>query len=156
MLLSLLFLSGLISTAAPLPPADLLARNTVHAQYLGIRDLPCRFMTAQCPDKCNHATKVAEFRVIENLHYEKLGEYGDAKYAEGEILTVDVHKDIEGQDASIADSIKKLKQGDQVRLELSHYYVHQDNAHYPVRPVRSISLATKERLFNKEQPSDKR
>ncbi len=92
-------------------------------------------MTAQCPDKCNHATKVAEFRVVENIAYEKLGEYGDNQYAVGETVFVDVHKDIEGQDAAIAETINKLKVGAQVRLEIRHYYVNHNNCHYPVRPA---------------------
>lgn len=140
-LLPLLLLGGFSSFAAPLPPADLLAKNEVLAEYVGIKEIPCRFRTAQCPDQCGHATAVAEFKVIENISYQKPGEYGDAKAEAGSIVYVDVKKDIEGQDASVASTIKDMKVGDKVDLTITHYYVNKDGSRYPVRPATSISVA---------------
>ena len=57
--------------ASPLPQqADLLASNTVTAQFLGMQERPCYFRTALCPDRCDHASKVAQFRVLPNESYE--------------------------------------------------------------------------------------
>ena len=76
----LLILAALIPSviASPLPEkADLLASNTVTAQYLGARRLPCMGRTALCPHRCGHAASVAVFRVISNEAYAKPGKYGD-------------------------------------------------------------------------------
>ena len=85
--------------ASPMPEkADLLAENTVVAQYMGLLDIPCRHMTADCPDKCDHATKVARFRVLKNENYRLVGKYGDDKMEPASMLMVDVKKPTPGQD----------------------------------------------------------
>lgn len=137
-ILSFLLLSGFLATAAPLPPADILSKNEVLAEYVGLKDLPCRFRTSLCPDQCGHATTLALFKVLEQVHYEKKGEYGDAPYALGETVMVDVGCDIEGQDEGITQQIKKLKGGEKVRLEVTHYYVNKKGNRYPVRPVTAL------------------
>lgn len=138
---SLLLLSLLVPSvfAAPLPEkADVLAVNTVRAVYEGVQDRPCRFLTSLCPDRCGHATRLALFKVVENEGYQKPGKYGDDKAEAGSIMYVDVLKDIEGQDASVARLIEGLKPGDEVRLTVTHYYVTNGQSMYPVRPATSI------------------
>ncbi len=126
--------------AAPLPPADLLAKNEVIADYVGVKDMPCRFRTSLCPDQCCHATKLAQFKVVESSDYHKAGQYGDARYGVGEMVYVDVKKDIEGQDEVITQQVKALNGGERVRLTITHYYVNKDGNRYPVRPVTSFSI----------------
>ncbi len=126
------------ASAAAAPPADLLARNTVVASYEKMVDIPCRFMTADCPDRCDHATRVAVFRIIKNEDYAKLGEYGDDKMMEGGAVTVDMLKDEPGQAPAVREMISSLKQGDKVRMTVHHNYVKDETANYPARPVVSI------------------
>lgn len=128
------------ATALP-EKAEMLATNTVLAEYLGTVDLPCRFMTALCPDKCNHATKLAQFKVSMNEHYEKPGKYGDDRLNPGDIATVDVKKPVLGQSPEVAQFISQLKEGDKVRLTITHYYVTQGQGQFPVRPAVKIERA---------------
>lgn len=119
--------------------ADLLASNTVIARFDGFTDIPCRHMTADCPDRCDHATKVARFTVLLNEDYEQLGKYGDDKAEVGSTLMVDVKKPTPGQDdAAVFAAMDTLKPGDSVRLTQDHLYVDDNGNMYPVRPVTKI------------------
>ena len=131
--------------ASPLPEkAELLATNTVIARFDGLRDIPCRFMTADCPDKCDHATKVAGFTVLVNENYAKPGKYGDDKAEVGSVVMVDVKKLTPGQDDNkVFALIDSLQPGDTVCLTQDHYYVDTERAAYPVRPVTKIEKVEK-------------
>lgn len=131
--------------ASPLPQkADLLASNTVIARFDGFTELPCRFMTADCPDKCDHATKVANFTVLANEDYKQLGKYGDEKAEVGSVMMVDVKKPTPGQnDSYVFDTVSNLTPGDTVLLTQDHYYVNTDKAAYPVRPVTKLEKVEK-------------
>lgn len=144
-----LFLGVLCVYASPLPDkADLLAENTVIARYEGTVDHPCMFRTAQCPDHCDHATRLAHFRVLENKRYVNCSEYGDGRLNPGDTAVVDVLKDIPGQEKIIAQSIASLSPGDCVLLTIAHYYVQQEQCNFPVRPAIEI------RVLNKRQNAD--
>lgn len=114
---------------AAMPASDLLAENRVVAEYLGTQEIPCRFMTALCPDKCDHATTVANFRVLSVEHYARHGEYGDASLAAGDTLPVDIRRPAPGQVA-----LPALVKGDKVRLTVQHRYT-KGNVQEPIRPV---------------------
>lgn len=131
--------------ASPLPEkADLLATNTVIARFEGYTDIPCRFMTADCPDKCDHATKVANFTVLQNENYDQLGKYGDDKAEVGSVMMVDMKKATPGQDdKAVFATVDSLKPGDTVRLTQDHYYVNTERAAYPVRPVTKLEKVDK-------------
>ncbi len=124
--------------AAPLPPAEELAHNTVTAVYECMVQVPCYHRTALCPDRCGHAQSFARFRVVENESYCRLGEYGDDKLMPGEALAVDMKNDVEGQDPAVQRLVQSLHPGEAVRLTIRHYYVKTDHAQYPVRPVTFI------------------
>lgn len=126
--------------AVPLPPGDLLATNEVIATYAGLSDLPCRLGTAECPDRCDHATKLAKFKVIKNLKYIGEGQYADDKAESGSIVYVDVKKDIEGQNPSIAKHIAKMKLGTKVQLTITHFYVNKGESRYTIRPATSFQV----------------
>ena len=131
------------SPAAALPgveEAELLAGNTVLARFTGVQEQPCRFMTALCPDRCDHATKLATFAVVENLSYTKPGQYGDEKLSPGDTAVVDVEKPVLGQPADIAQRIGQLRPGQLVQLTLHHYYVKQGQGQFPVRPAVELKL----------------
>lgn len=131
------------AAATPLPEkAELLATNTVSARYVQVVDQPCRFMTALCPDKCDHATKLAQFEVLNNEHYEKRGEYGDEKMEPHTLAVVDVQKPVPGQSPEVAKLISELKPGEVVTLTINHYYVQQGQGQFPVRPVVSMKRSS--------------
>lgn len=137
--ISLLCLAG-FSFASPLPEeSDLLASNTVVAEYLDTVHQPCRFRTALCPDRCDHAADIARFRVLENKDYRRPGQYGDDKAEKDTVLMVDATRDIPGQDdADIHKKLAELKPGDKVEMTIAHYYVQDKGSHYPTRPVRKL------------------
>lgn len=131
-------------TAAPMPAkADLLATNTVTAVYMGTQEHPCMFRTALCPDRCGHATKVANFQVLDNEDYKKPGKYGDDKAEPGSVIMVDVKNDTPGQDAAVNNLISTLQPGDVVRMTQDHYYGEIDDCMTPFRPVTKIEKLDK-------------
>ena len=131
-------------SAAPLPAkADLLASNTVTAQYLGARHLPCMGRTALCPNRCGHAASVAVFRVISNEAYAKPGKYGDDKAEPGSEILIDAKADVPGQDAAVLETLATLTPGDKVKLTQKHYYADFGDVLMPVRPVTELTLTEK-------------
>lgn len=130
------FLSAAVFPASA--ESELLARNTVLAVYENMVEQPCRFMTADCPDRCDHATRAAIFRVLQNESYSRPGQYGDDKMEPGSIVHVNVRKDEPGQAPAVRQLISQLKPGEQVRMTIHHNYVKDESAHYPARPVVQI------------------
>lgn len=127
--------------ASPLPEnVELLASNTVVAQFLGMQERPCYFRTALCPDRCDHAAKVAQFRVLTNEAYEKPGKYGDDKAAAGNMLVVDARNDVPGQPDDMRQKLSDLKPGQIVRITQKHYYGDMGGVHMPVRPVTQLDV----------------
>ncbi len=129
-------LAGLSACASPLPEkADILSSNTVVAQYVGTYYHPCRHMTALCPDRCDHATTLAHFRVLRNERYQRNSEYGDDMMKADDTVTVDVLNDTPGQDEAVVQLISQLKPLDTVRMTIHHCYVQQSQNFFPIRPV---------------------
>lgn len=129
------------AVASPLPEkADLLASNTVTAQFLGMQERPCYFRTALCPDRCDHAVKAAQFRVLSNEAYEKSGKYGDDKAEAGNMLLVDARNDVPGQPDDMLQKLAELKPGQVVRLTQKHYYADLGELVTPVRPITELEV----------------
>ncbi len=134
-------LAELNAWAAPLPEkADLLASNTVVARYEKTHHHPCRHMTALCPDRCDHASTLAHFRVLYSENYQKTSEYGDEEMKSGCTAMVDMLRDIPGQNVAVTELISRLKPGETVRMTINHYYVQVGQNFFPVRPVVKIEL----------------
>lgn len=144
LLMSALMVSSLSAFASPLPQkAELLASNTVTAQYLGSRSIPCMGRTALCPDRCGHAATVAVFRVISNESYAKPGKYGDDKAEPGSEILIDAAADVPGQDAAVPETLADLTPGDTVRLTQKHYYADMGEVLMPVRPITELKVMEK-------------
>lgn len=122
---------------------ELLASNTVVAVYEQTIDRPCMHMTSLCPDRCDHADKLAVFRVIRNEQYNRPGEYGDDKAEPGSPIYISVLKDQEGQDPSVRPFVSGLQPGDTVRFTVEHRYMDQNGSRYPARPVTRIEKVEK-------------
>ena len=56
---------------------EILSHHDAICEFTGIKHIPCRFMTSLCPDRCDHASDVAIFKVLEYKNYEQKGEYGE-------------------------------------------------------------------------------
>ena len=139
----LLILAALIPSviASPLPEkADLLASNTVTAQFVGMKERPCHFRTALCPDRCDHAMKAAQFRVLSNESYEKPGKYGDDKAEAGNMLLIDARNTVPGQPDDMLQKLADLKPGQVVRLTQKHYYADLGEVVTPIRPVTQLEV----------------
>lgn len=144
LLMSALMVASQSVFASPLPQkADLLASNTVTAQYLGTRHLPCMGRTALCPDRCGHAASVAVFRVISNEAYAKPGKYGDDKAEPGSEILIDAKADVPGQEAAVQETLASLTPGDTVRLTQKHYYADLGDVLMPIRPVTELKVTEK-------------
>lgn len=139
-LLALLAIPAL--QASPMPEkADLLASNSFEATFIGLMDMPCRNMTADCPDKCDHATKVARFRVTKAVDYSQNSKYGDDKVTPGSIVMVDVKKPTPGQDdAAVFALIDQMKPGTKVIMTQDHYYGEIGDLVTPFRPVTKLEI----------------
>ena len=138
-----LMLAALVPSvvASPLPEkADLLASNTVVAQYVGVVERPCYFRTALCPDRCDHGAKIARFQVLTNESYEKPGKYGDDKAEAGNIVLVDARNDVPGQPDGMLQKLAELKPGQLVRLTQKHYYADLGDIVTPIRPVTELEV----------------
>lgn len=114
---------------------DLLSHHDTICEFLGIEHFPCRCMTADCPDHCDHASDVAVFKVLEYKEYKLCDKYGDEKQ---DTIMCEIKKKVFNQDPAIAEECKKLKKGQKVEVVYDHLYVHDHWGSSPERPVISI------------------
>jgi phosphoribosyl-ATP pyrophosphohydrolase len=63
-----------------------LSTHQTDAVFKGTVERPCRFKTAECPDRCNHGGVAAQFTITRYLSYKKPGKYGDPKTKEFSIM----------------------------------------------------------------------
>ena len=123
--------------------ADVLSHHDVIAEFEMIEHIPCRFMTALCPDRCDHATDVAVFKVISYKNYQLNDKYGDEKQ---DVIRVDVKKEIYGQDPEIAKIAKSLEKGQKVHLVYDHLYTSKDGSKFPARPCTKLEIVPDEEI----------
>ena len=115
---------------------DVLSHHDAICEFTGLQHIPCRFMTSLCPDRCDHATDVALFKVLEYKVYEKKGQYGDEKQ---EVIRCDIKKPILNQDPKVAEVCKTLKPGQKCHVVYDHLYVTKEGSKFPVRPVLEVT-----------------
>lgn len=111
-----------------------LARHETVAEFLGTNYHQCMGLTSLCPDKCGGSGTLASFAIIKYLNYEKLGEYGDPKCEQFDVMVEDNMKQSKVLPA-IRDTVTSLKKGDHVLLSWNHDYVTVDGSSGPDRPV---------------------
>ena len=113
---------------------EVLAINEVIATFTKIEHVPCHFMTALCPDRCDHATDAAIFKVDEYLKYEKPGKYGDDKVEEF-AWDLKPSADANKLHPEYVEQVKALKPGQKVKLNWTHFYVDDGCCQSPERRV---------------------
>jgi hypothetical protein len=117
---------------------ELLSSHVTIARFVGLSDHTCLGMTALCPDRCGESGRLATFKIVKYLSYEKPGEYGDPKQEQFQVLIEDTMKNLKVP-APIRDSILALKPGDLVDLQWNHDYVTQGGSKFPERPILKVS-----------------
>lgn len=124
---------------APLPGETLSLHRTV-ARYEGTVEVPCRFRTALCPERCDHGGAYARFAIVEYTGYEKPGEYGDGRQ-EAFLVRV-AHKD-GSPDAATPEALRlaiaALEPGQVVGLDWAHVYVSAGGVSAPERIVTRLA-----------------
>lgn len=113
---------------------DVLSVHETIATFQGREHIPCRFRTALCPDRCDHATDVATFKIDEYKKYEKPGEYGDEEQTEF-MWDLKPTADSSRLHPEYLEAVKALTPGQKVKLNWTHFYVHKDNCSFPERQV---------------------
>ena len=124
---------------APLPGETLSLHRTV-ARYEGTVEVPCRFRTALCPERCDHGGAYARFAIVQYTGYEKPGEYGDGRQ-EAFLVRV-AHKD-GSPDAATPEALRlaiaALEPGQVVGLDWAHVYVSAGGVSAPERIVTRLA-----------------
>ena len=54
---------------------ETLGRHETVAGFQGVSEHTCRGMTALCPDRCGHSGRMATFKIIEYIQFDKLSEH---------------------------------------------------------------------------------
>lgn len=114
--------------------ADVLCINEVKATFEKVEHRPCMFRTSLCPDRCGHATDYAIFKVDEYLKYEKPGEYGDDK-TDVFHWNLKPSTDTNKLHPEYLEIVKNLQPGQKVKINWTHFYVHDNGSSFPERSV---------------------
>ena len=125
-----------IVNPAPTPNAagmrgncDLLASNTVRANFVGLREMPVQTVEQDAPTM----VQVAVFEVIDSLGYRKYVRYGDGQLTAGTRFTVAMNKELPGQPASVVDTISQMQPGEEAVLKIDHLYLLGGREGTPIR-----------------------
>ncbi|MCX6864917.1 MAG: hypothetical protein NTV46_01620 [Verrucomicrobia bacterium] len=132
-----------VPTPVPDKQRDLLSAHDTVARFTGLKDHRCMGLTTLCPDRCGESGKLATFAIVKYLAYEKPGQYGDPKQEQFMVLIEDNMKNPKVPKA-IRDAVLALKPGDLVHLQWNHDYVTREGAKFPERPIKNLSVLTKE------------
>ena len=115
--------------------SELLASHETTAIFDGVINKGCRFLTAQCPDSCNHTKTWAEFTIIGYTDFHSYSQYGkkQSHYA----IALDGAKGTKNK--KVLRTLKRLEVGDTVTLNWNHLYITSNGASYPTRPIQQLS-----------------
>lgn len=98
---------------------DLMASNTVSANFVGLRDLAVQRIDQDAPT----SVQVAVFQVIDNLAYRRFNRIGDGQLTPGMQFTIAMNKELPGQPAENVDTIATLQAGEEVVMRIDHLYL---------------------------------
>ena len=114
--------------------SELLASHETVALFKGISNKGCRFLTAQCPDKCTHSTTWAEFSIKRYNSFQSYSQYGTKQ----QNIAFALDGDNAIHDKRIVRDINKLKKGDKVVLNWNHLYITSNGNSYPLRVIQKL------------------
>lgn len=120
-------------------PGDKLSVHKTEATFAGIQELPCRHMTALCPDRCDHGGKVATFTINTYTNYQQLSKYGDPKQETFMVQLADGQGNVpKTTSPALVQVIHELTEGETVTLEWVHTYVDDGRIVEPRRLVTRL------------------
>ena len=122
---------------------DLLSKHETVAKFDGLIVQQCYFMTAFCPDQCEHGGQTGVFTIVKYLNYEKAGQYGDPKSDKHHVRVNDTVEST-GLTAQVKVVFDDLHEGDLVLLSWNHDYVHTNGCSSPERPITKLEKISKE------------
>lgn len=121
-------------------PGETLAVHQTLARYEGVTQEPCRHMTADCPNACEHGGLYAHFTIVEYTGYEHRNKYGDPKQTE---FVVRFAQKDGRPDADIAPPLQKmileLDEGQMVKLDWHHVLIEDETGSYPKRIIVQLA-----------------
>ena len=125
---------------APLP-GETLSTHSTRATYNGTQRVPCRFMTADCPNACDHGGLFATFTINKYLAYTQPSKYGDE---EQKTFTLRVGTNQGTAEPTLspalAAAMANLQPGDTVTLDWAHVYITDPAGNqYPERVVTRLA-----------------
>ena len=123
------------------PAGEVLSVHQTVARFEGFEEVPCRHLTAQCPNACTHGGKYARFAIVEYTGYEKPGQLGDEKQA---VFACRVALRDGSPDplvpAALRAALEELKVGQVVGLDWKHVYVTSpEGSKWPERVVTRLA-----------------
>lgn len=114
---------------------DLLASNAVLATFKELRSIPVVRL-----DAAPETEEVAVFEVKRNLAHRRYDRMGDGELKQGKLFSVSLAADVPGQDASLGNTLRELKAGEEALLNIDHIYVFREegneNVHACTRFVK--------------------
>lgn len=133
--------SSLAEEEAAKETYEVLSTHHTDAVFKGTVKRPCRHMTAECPDRCNHGGTAAQFTITRYLKYEKPGKYGDAKTKEFNIMLK-----IPDMTQEQIQQINKIQPGTPVKLNWEHRYItctypNGTSSKFPRRVITLLKLS---------------
>lgn len=136
-------LSGCVTVAyhqTKLPSGHVLSTHKTQARYVGLTEVPCRHMTAQCPDACEHGGVYAQFEIERYTDYIPSSEYAEERQ-ETFAIRLWMRNGEAAPEGSIAlrQVIGDLKEGQRVQLDWVQLYRITETCNYPENIV--IQLA---------------
>lgn len=122
-----------------LPEGEVLAEHRTVARYEGITEQPCSFMTAQCPNECDHGGSFATFAIERYIDYRQCSAFGDPKQ-ETFALRLLLKGGTRAPETSpaLVRIIEDLKKGEKVELNWVHLYRSTENGHFPERLITHL------------------
>lgn len=98
---------------------DMMASNTVTAQFVGLRELAVQRVDQPEPDM----VQVAVFQVENSLAYRRYNRIGDGQLVPGMQFTIAMNRELPGQPAKNVDTIAELQPGEEVVMRVDHLYL---------------------------------
>lgn len=103
----------------PMGNCDLLASNTVRAEFVEFRNISVQKASEAQPT----IARVAVFEVIDSLAYRKYVRYGDGQLTSGTRFTIAMNRALPGQPTHIVDAIEQMQPGEEVVMKIDHLYL---------------------------------
>ncbi len=120
-------------------PGKVLSTHATRARYEGVILKPCRFMTAECPDHCDHTGVYAVFSMINYYDYQSFDENGDKQQLEFFLRVADRNNVPNPEiDPLLISAVNKLNPSDIVEIDWAHVYITTDRAAYPDRIITRL------------------